>query len=115
MDTYRGTKQFDDVYAELVRVARNRELIVYEDVGSIMGVPRGPQLPRELSIILREICEDERRADRPMLSSVAVAKYEREPSVGFYKDARELGRLPEGQDEREFWRQELEATYKAWS
>jgi len=115
MDTYRGTKQFDDVYAELVRVARNRELIVYEDVGSIMGVPRGPDLPAELSKILREICEDEREADRPMLSSVVVAKHGREPSKGFYTDARQLGRLSKGQDEREFWRQELEATYKAWS
>ena len=115
MDTYRGTKEYDDVYAELVRVARNRELIVYEEVGRIMGLSRGPRLPDELSKILWEICEDEAKADRPMLSSVAVAKDNREPSGGFYWDAQKLGRLQPGQNRREFWQQELEDTYKAWS
>ena len=68
---------------------------------------------KEVGLILGEISEDEVRARRPMLSSVAVG-VSGKTGPGFFGLARDLGRLDQNKDESSFWKEELLATYSAW-
>ena len=65
-------------------------------------------------MILGEISEDEVRAGRPMLSSVAVGANGKAGS-GFFVLAREFGRLDQTENESVFWKKELLAAYSAWA
>ena len=79
-----------------------------------MDLPQsGNYMAREIGQILGEISEDEVRAGRPMLSSVAV-NVNGKPGSGFFVLARDLGRLDQNQDESAFWKEELRAACSAW-
>jgi hypothetical protein len=67
----------------------------------------------EVGRILGEISEDEVRAERPMLSSVAV-NVNGKAGPGFFDLARDLGRIHAGEDDATFWQREVEAVYEAW-
>ena len=113
-DKYRGTTKYFHVLAELVRAAQYRGLTTYQDIALLMGLPQsGSHMGKEVGLILGEISEDEVRAGRPMLSSVAVGVNGKAGS-GFFGLARELGRLDQNNDESDFWKEELLAAYKAW-
>ena len=113
-DKYRGTTTYFRVFAELVRAAQYRGLTTYQDIALLMGLPQsGSHMGREVGLILGEISEDEVRAGRPMLSSVAVGVNGKAGS-GFFGLARELGRLDQDEDESAFWKEELLAAYSAW-
>lgn len=113
-DRYRGSTQYVHVLAELVRAAQYRGVTTYQDLAVIMGLPlRGSHMGAEIGHVLREVCEDEVRAGRPMLSSVAVGVSSK-PGPGFFELARDLGRLAPGDDESAFWEREREAAYQAW-
>ena len=113
-DKYRGTTKYFHVLAELVRAAQYRGLTTYQDIALLMGLPQsGNHMGKEVGLILGEISEDEVRAGRPMLSSVAVGVNGKAGS-GFFGLARELGRLDQNKDESAFWKEELLAAYSAW-
>ena len=113
-DKYRGTTKYFHVLAELVRAAQYRGLTTYQDIALLMGLPQsGNHMGKEVGLILGEISEDEVRAGRPMLSSVAVGVNGKAGS-GFFGLARELGRLDQNRDESAFWKEELLAAYSAW-
>ena len=113
-DKYRGTTKYFHVLAELVRAAQYRGLTTYQDIALLMGLPQsGSHMGKEVGRILGEISEDEVRAGRPMLSSVAVG-VNGKAGPGFFGLARELGRLDQNKDESAFWKEELLAAYSAW-
>ena len=113
-DKYRGTTKYFHVLAELVRAAQYRGLTTYQDIALLMDLPQsGNHMAREVGRILGEISEDEVRAGRPMLSSVAVG-VNGKAGRGFFGLARDLGRLDQNQDESAFWKEELLAAYSAW-
>ena len=80
-----------------------------------MGLPlSGNYMGKEVGLILGEISEDEVRAGRPMLSSVAVGANGKAGS-GFFGLAGEFGRLDQTENESVFWKKELLAAYSAWA
>ena len=113
-DKYRGTTKYFHVLAELVRAAQYRGTTTYQDIAILMSLPQsGSHMGKEVGLILGEISEDEVRAGRPMLSSVAVGVNGKVGS-GFFGLARELGRLDQNKDESDFWKEEQLAAYSAW-
>ena len=112
-DKYRGTTKYFHVLAKLVRAAQYRGLTTYQDIALLMGLPQsGSHMGKEIGLILGEISEDEVRAGRPMLSSVAVGVNGKAGS-GFFGLAHDLGRLDQNQDESAFWQEEKLAVYSA--
>ena len=113
-DKYRGTTMYFHVLAELVRAAQYQGRTTYQDIALLMGLPQsGNYMGKEVGWILGEISEDEVRAGRPMLSSVAVGVSGKAGS-GFFGLARDLGRLDQNKDESAFWNEELRAAFSAW-
>jgi hypothetical protein len=99
---------------ELLRAARYRGVTTYQEIAWIMGLPSNNGFMNAATgQILDEISEDEVLAGRPMLAAVAVGVGGK-PSTAFYDLARELGRLGYGQDESQFWVDELTSVYEAW-
>ena len=113
---YRGSREFLLVYCALIRASRARTLLYYREVAALIRVPSaGHHMARQVGQVLGEITEDEHRANRPMLSAIAVneAGY---PGEGFFKLARRLGKLsedPEG--DRAFLEAERQRVYETWS
>ena len=112
---YRGTTDYIRVLAELVHAAEYRGVTTYQDLAVIMGLPlQGSYMGKETGHVLGEICEDEVKAGRPMLSAVAVS-VSGKPGPGFFGLAKDLGRFSGGPDEEEsFWRREIQAVYETW-
>ncbi len=115
---YRGTKEFLLVYSELINAARRRQTITYQEVADLMGLPSsGHHMGSETGHLLGEISEDEHGSERPMLSAIAISSVTGMPGPGFFKLARELGRLsdvsPDG--ERMFWEKEKDTVYSTWA
>jgi len=112
---YFGKEKFLKVYYKLIRTAQKRRTIYYEDVANIMELPtRGDYMAREAGQILGEISEWEHNEGRPLLSAVVTRQDMGMPGVGFFKLARQLGKF-QGQDEPNFWRNELQDVYNIWS
>jgi hypothetical protein len=80
----------------------------------VLGIPtHGSYMGSTTARILGEICEDEVRAGRPMLSAVAVS-VAGQPGAGFFELARRLGRMKPDEDEAGFWQRERDAVHAAW-
>jgi alkylated DNA nucleotide flippase Atl1 len=110
---YRGKKEYSLVYTELITAARYRGTVTYQEIAQIMGLPlKGSHMGREIGWVLGEISADEIANGRPMLSAIAIG-VSGESSQGFYKWARELGKLT-SEDEQSFWENECEAVYDTW-
>jgi hypothetical protein len=118
-DRFACTKEFLRVYALLIAAAERRQSGGYVEVAEIMGVPRsGHYMSQETGQMLGEISRREHECGRPMLSAVVVRAQGRRPGPGFFKLARQLGRIPEDATDEElesFWRAEQEAVYAEWS
>jgi len=113
-DRYRGTTAYVHVLAELVGAAEYRGVTTYQDIAVIMGLPTwGNNMGRETGEILGEISTDEVAAGRPMLSAIAV-DVKGKVGPGFFKLAKWLGRMAEGDDEQSFLDAERVAVYAAW-
>ena len=113
-DKYRGTADCALVLGELVRAAQYRGLTTYQDIAPLVGLPQsGQYMGKEIGLILGVISEDEVLAGRPMLSAVAV-NVKGDPGPGFFKLARELGRLEQNGDKSAFWKEERDNVYEAW-
>lgn len=113
-DKYRGTKNYAIVYKELITAAKYRGTLTYQEIARIIGIRTyGGHMALETGQILGEISEDEVTNGRPMLSAIAVG-VKGFPSPGFFKLARELGKINLGDDERQFWQTECKALYNIW-
>jgi len=112
---YFGDEKFLKVYYKLIRTAQKRRTISYKDVAEIIGLPiRGDHMAREAGQILGEISEWEHNEGRPLLSAVVIREDIGIPGEGFFKLARQLGKL-QGQNEQDFWENELHDIYDTWS
>jgi len=113
---YRGTTQYALIFAELIRAARYRVTVTYQELAERVHLPlRGAYMGVELGEYLGAISEDEVKQSRPMLSAIAI-NVEGKPGEGFYGLAKTLGRLTsEDPSAKEtFWKAEKEAIYKTW-
>ena len=117
---YRGTPEYFVVMAELIRAARHRGAVTYQQLAVQINLPlRGNHMGREIGHVLGEISQDEvEQWNRPMLSAVAVHSTGNPPGPGdgFFVWARELGRLhsDDRKREMEFWEEEKDRVYRAW-
>jgi len=107
------------VYARLLEKARSKGLVFYQEVGSLVGLDMGsPDDRNRIADILDEIerCED--AEGRPMISALVVRADTDVPGAGFFKCARELGKLS-GPDKEEsrlaFWCDEVKRVYGYWA
>lgn len=80
-----------------------------ERIEAVSYAPNSRGLTDQLCAISRA----ENHAGRGMLSAVVIRKDRKKPGTGFFDLAQDLGR--EYSDEREFWEEELESVYDAWS
>jgi hypothetical protein len=114
---YRGSKEYFLVYSELIRAARYKGVTTYQAIAQMIGLPlKGSHMGSELGQILGEILEDELNRGRPMLTALVVSSVDGMPGSGFFKLAREFGKLHDDSKdaERDFWEQEKEAVYAEW-
>jgi hypothetical protein len=113
----RSTKEYFLVYRVLINAARNRGTVTYQDIAEIMGLPlAGNYMGQQVGYMVGAISEDEVRLGRPMLSAIVVKTGRTKPGPGFWRFARELGRLQgEGKEvEERFWEKEKRAVYQTW-
>ena len=115
-DKYRETTEYFLAFSELVRVARYRGTVTYQELAEVTGLPKkGAYMGRQLGLLLGAISEDEALRGRPMLSALAISAAGF-PSDGFYALAIELGKLADDSKEGRlsFWEQEKTALYQRW-
>lgn len=110
---------FPQVRAALMEAARDRRLLTYPDVASIMGLPRsGYYMGSKVGAMADAINRVERDAGRPMLSALLVQTQSRRPGEGFYACAIQLGVVTRFADEaskRAFWEAERDKVYAYWT
>ena len=123
-DKYQGTSEYAKAHAELVRLARAKNLITYKDLARVAGLPLvGNNMAKEVGSVLEAISRNEVGEGRPMLTALVVRKPRGGsdplelsfPGPGFFDLARSLGRLGKTQDEDSFWKAERHAVYEAWT
>jgi len=100
------------VYEMLREVARAKGTIYYSQVALAAGVG-----PRNLGLLLGEVCSSEVRQGRPMLGSVVVRKDSHMPGEGYFKSTQRMGKFQGSseEDKRAFWVQELKKVHGYWS
>ncbi len=110
----------DDIYQELIQVARSQSLITYDDLNQQLNLGLNFNMPPDRELIgnwLGEISENEVRAKRHMLSALVCHKEGYGvggPGKGFYEYARTLG-AHDGGDDLIFWAKEVKWLHKYWS
>ena len=115
-DKYRGSKKYMLVFSELLRAARCRGTLTYQDIAHLIGLPlRGSYMGSEIGHLVGEISEDEHNNGRPMLSALVVSVKGR-PGSGFFELAKLLGELDDDSDQGKeaFWLKTREALYEEW-
>ena len=113
---YVGTRQYHLIYAELIRAARYRGTVTYQELADLVGLPlRGSYMGSELGGYLGAISEEEVKQGRPMLSAIAVT-VSGKPGGGFFTFAKDLGRLTSDVlvDQQAFWESEKKHVYETW-
>lgn len=104
-----------DIYWRLLRVAMEGSTIAYAALAAQAGLPTDwPQLVAVLDPILDRINLYERAHDRPLLSAVVVRGDTNQPGDGFFRVARRLGEMREGEDDQEFWSKQLASVRRTW-
>jgi hypothetical protein len=112
---YRGKKEYLLVCCTLVQTTQDRRLVYYGEVASLTGVPAsGHHMARQVGQVLDEVSEDEHQARRPMLRAIAVNEAGF-PGDGFFKLARQLGKITEGDSEPAFLAAEQQRVYDTWA
>lgn len=110
------TLEYHLVYSELIRAARHRGTVTYQELAHVVGLPiRGSYMGKRIGEILGAISQNEVIQGRPMLSAVAVNVHG-EAGPGFYGLGRDFGLL-EGEDseqERAFWLDQKQQCYDLW-
>lgn len=98
----------------LREVAKAGGLEHYAEVGALIDLElAGPGAVAKLADLLGEICKEEHRSGRPMLSAIVVSKAAGMPGEGFFGLAKSLG-LFDGADHLAFWAKEVERVHGYW-
>jgi len=112
---YFGTSEYRAVLELLLSIARDRHPPVnYDRIFKLLRLKSGNYAAGEAGHLLGEISERMHLQGEPMLSALVVNKATRIPGDGFFELARSLGKLEANasvQEQRQFWQQEIEATY----
>ncbi|MDE0608417.1 MAG: hypothetical protein OXH77_00705 [Anaerolineaceae bacterium] len=109
----------ESVRDALIRRACARRTISYSELARRVGLP--PQryvLMRQLPRLVEAINADEVSDGWPLLGALVVRKADGLPGAGFFRHARELGRLaPDASRaaERTFHERELQRIFSAWA
>lgn len=115
-DRYKNSKEYFQVYRELINAAEYRGFTTYRDIAKIMGLPMsGNYMSKGTGQMLGEISQNEHDQGRPLLSAIAVSKGGL-LGEGFFNLAKELGFIfdddPKGKEE--FWEGMRQKVYLEW-
>ena len=109
----------ESVRDALMRRACARRTITYGELAQRVGLPLQRHiLVRQLPQLLGDINADEAADGWPLLGVLVVRKADGLPGAGFFKLAREIGRLPVNAGragERAFFKKELQRVHSAWA
>jgi hypothetical protein len=115
---YRNTQSYDFVYKHLCTAANNKELLSYSPIWKLMGLKPGNNAAKEAGHMLGEISEDTHRSGKPLLSAIVINKQKKEPGLGFYILAEQLGTLLENKTDAEkksYWEIERDKVFsESW-
>lgn len=102
-----------DVRDKLLKIARNGSTTNYKEIGRAVGLHwRSRHLLQALDAVNRH----EHSEGRPLLTAVVVNAERRRPGNGFFILAETWGLFdPAKDDERGFWKQELQRVYSYWA
>ena len=101
------TTSSQKIYAEILRVAKNKGMTFYSDIAPLAGLNMGMASDRSrIANILDSISTAEHRSGRPLLSAVVILKEENIPGQGFFSLAKRLG-LYDGSDDTQYWTEEV--------
>lgn len=110
------TVEYHLVYSELIRAARHRGTVTYQELAHVVGLPlRGSYMGKRLGQILGAIARNEVDQGRPMLSAISVT-VNGEAGKGFFTLAQEFGLLDgdNEQDMLDFWEDQKKQCYHTW-
>jgi hypothetical protein len=112
--TFKTTVSTGAVYNLLRDTARRRRTITYKELARDLGLDWGRSFGqcRRLYPLLQNICRAETARGRPMLGAVVVRR-DGTPGRGFFRTARELGRLTDN-NEQSFWLGERDRVWEQW-
>jgi hypothetical protein len=103
------------IYARLRDAAQRGQLLTYSEIAPLAGLDmESPEDRVRLGKILGDISSKEHAEGRPLLSVIVVHAVDSSPGEGFFKLARELGRLGKGK-EIEFFAEEARRVFDLWA
>lgn len=113
--TKESTEAPEALYEKLREIARAQKTVIYSEIAPIAGIDTGnPHFAALVGQLLDEINRVEAENGRPLLSAVVIGKDTGMPGRGFFNCARDLKRYS-GNDDLEYWLQELQQVYDHWS
>ncbi len=117
---YTETEKFRIIYYELIRAAQKQKTVYYGDIAPTIGLPSiGTDMGKKMGQISDQINRWEHSQERPMLSAVLINTNDKMPGKGFFVLATDLGKfhgnIEDNSVKREFWKEELQEVYGAWS
>lgn len=104
------------VYSELIKAARNRGTVTYQELAHVVGLPlSGSHMGKRLGEILGAVSQNEHNHKRPMLSAIAT-NVSGKVSDGFFVLAKELGLLTsdDAQEQQTFLLKQRQEIYEIW-
>jgi hypothetical protein len=110
------TIEYHLVYGELIKAARQRGTVTYQELAHVVGLPlQGNHMGKRLGDLLGAVSENEVNQKRPMLSAVAV-RTSGEPGDGFYGLAKLLKLLhsDDPSEQEKFWKAQISGIYDIW-
>ena len=118
MDNYPDyeTVEYHLIYTELIRAARHRGTVTYQELAHVVGLPlTGNYMGKRIGNLLGAVSQNEVNLNRPMLSAVAVTA-NGYAGGGFFTLARETGMLNSDnpEDEQAFWEKQRNECYGIW-
>lgn len=103
------------VYDEMRAAAAEGRTITCTELGERVGLPQSsPECRIGLCRLMDVINEHMHQQGHPMLSAVVVTREQGKPMLGFFDQARTLGRFSGG-DHAAFFQEELRRVYECWS
>ena len=104
------------VHDRLVRAARAREFVHYDELAKLLGVDMSNEhWAVQVGKVLDPINEAEVAAGRPMLSAIVVSKDTMLPGRGFFTLGQQLRRTEPGEDEIAFAIRQIRRVHDYWS
>jgi hypothetical protein len=110
------TVEYHLIYSELIRAARHRGTVTYQELAHVVGLPlTGNYMGKRLGAILGAISQNEYNQGRPLLSALGVTTAGK-PGGGFFTLAQEFDLLetddPAAQNA--LWENQVQECYDTW-